>query len=205
MATKTSKTHPYAAIEHRVIDSDSYADLTFSARALLIQITRQLTKDNNGHLQATQKYMKRYGFSVNTLSRAIRELISHGFIYRTKSGGFHRGAAKFAVTWLTVKNTDGIYMAGFKHCSWRDWTPSKNKYRTPKVKPHSIINGELTTPTTPKCETEAHPKSEHIELMPYVSVISGRRYRLHNPLNNPKQKYILGSRLISSNRVSIRQ
>jgi hypothetical protein len=80
--------HPYAAIEHRVIDSDAYADLTFSARALLMQLARQLTKDNNGHLQATHSYMKRYGFSENTLTRAIAELIAHGFIYRTRSGGY---------------------------------------------------------------------------------------------------------------------
>ena len=70
-ATKASTKHPYAAIEHRVIDSSAYADLTFSARSLLLLIARQLTKtNNNGHLQATFSYMERFGFSVNTLSRA---------------------------------------------------------------------------------------------------------------------------------------
>ena len=83
--TKTSTQHPFAALEHRVIDSSAYADLTFSARALLVQIARQLTKtNNNGHLQATFSDMERFGFSVNTLSRATHELITHGFIYKTK-------------------------------------------------------------------------------------------------------------------------
>jgi len=77
---KTITMHPYAAIEHRVIDSTAYADLTYSARSLLVLITRQLTKGNNGHLQATFSYMRRFGLSENTLSRAIRELISHGII-----------------------------------------------------------------------------------------------------------------------------
>ena len=81
---KTSIRHPYAAIEHRVIDSPAYADLTFSARSLLILIARQLGKDNNGRLQATFSYMRRFGFSENTLSRAIQELIAHGLICRTR-------------------------------------------------------------------------------------------------------------------------
>lgn len=60
---KPNTKHPYAAIEHRVIDSPAYIDMTFSARALLLEIARQLTKDNNGHLQATYSYMKQHGFS----------------------------------------------------------------------------------------------------------------------------------------------
>ena len=50
---KVSTKHPYAAIEHRVIDSPAYADLTFSARSLLVLIARQLSRDNNGRLHAT--------------------------------------------------------------------------------------------------------------------------------------------------------
>lgn len=187
MTAKKITAHPYAAIEHRVIDSHAYADLTFSARSLLTLITRQLSKDNNGHLQATFTYMERYGFSVNTLSRATHELITHGFIYKTKSGGFHQGAAQFAVTWLTVKNTDGIFMQGFRPCAWREWQPSEKKSRPPKVRKYSLKNGERTPITTPKNEAEPPPKSEHIELMPCRGVFTGlqpqeksiRRKRMH--------------------------
>jgi len=161
---KTSIKHPYAATEHRVIDSPAYADLSYAARSLLVAITRQLTKDNNGHLQATFKYMERLGFSVNTLSRATKELIAHGFIYRTKSGGFHQGAAQFAVTWLPITNKQGIYLAGFQPCAWRDWLPTEKKSRPPKVRACSLKNGELTPPSTPIKEAEPPPKSEHNEL-----------------------------------------
>jgi hypothetical protein len=41
--TKASTKHPYAAIEHRVIDSPAYADLSYAARSLLVSITRQLS------------------------------------------------------------------------------------------------------------------------------------------------------------------
>ncbi len=177
MAMKTTMKHPYAATEHRVIDSPAYADLTFSARSLLVLITRQLTKENNGHLQATFSYMGRFGFSVNTLSRATHELIAHGFIYKTKSGGFHQGAAKFCVTWLTVKNTHGIFMAGFNPCAWRGWIPPEKKSRPPKVMAHSIKNGELTTPAHPKSEAIPPPKSEHNEYVPIGGVVSEHQAR----------------------------
>ena len=123
--------HPYAAIEHRVIDSDAYADMTYSARSLLLLIARQLTKDNNGHLQATFSYMRRFGLSENTISRAIRELISHGMIYRSRSGGYQLGAAQYAVTWLPIRNKEGLFLNGFVPCAWRHWTPTK-KNSTPK-------------------------------------------------------------------------
>ncbi len=168
---KTSGKHPYAAIEWRVIDCSAYADLTFSARALLVQIVRQLTKTNNGHLQATFSDMERFGFSVNTLSRATHELIGHGFIYKTKVGGFHQGAAQFAVTWLSVTNTHGIFMQGFKSCAWRDWQPEK-KTRAPKVNTHSIKNGEQTPPIDPKSDAIPCPKSEHIVVVPIGGNVS---------------------------------
>lgn len=171
MAAKISTKHPYAAIEWRVIDSPAYADLTFSARALLVQIARQLTKSNNGHLQATFTDMERFGFSVNTLSRATHELITHGFIYKTKVGGFHQGAAQFAVTWLSVSNTHGIFMQGFKSCAWRDWQPEK-KSRAPKVRACSLKNGEQTPPTVTKSEAVPPPKSEHIVFVPIGGDIS---------------------------------
>lgn len=174
MATKRIK-HPYAAIEHRVIDSEAYADLTYAARALLIQIARQLTKDNNGHLQATFSYMKRFGFSENTLSRAISELIAHGIIFRTRSGGYQQGAAKYAVTWLPIsKITDGLFLHTFKPCAWRDWKPETKKSRPPNLRETNRKNGELTTLSTPKNVAMPPPKNEDIELMPCSSVLDAQ-------------------------------
>lgn len=138
---KLSSKHPYAAIEHRVIDSPAYADLTFSAQALLVVLARQLTKDNNGHLQATYKYLQPRGYdSEHTVSRAINDLVAHGMIYRTRSGGFHQGAAQYAVTWLPITKKGGLFLQGFKPCAWRDWQPEMKKTRPPKVQSSSCIN-----------------------------------------------------------------
>jgi len=135
MPARTSTKHPYAAIEHRVIDSPAYADLTFSARSLLVLLTRQLTKNNNGHLQATLTYMHRFGFSNRTLARAIKELIVHGMVYRSRMGGYQKGASQFAVTWLSITNREGLFLEGFKPCAWRDWEPAKNKIPPPQNYP----------------------------------------------------------------------
>jgi hypothetical protein len=170
---KYSTKHLYAAIEHRVIDSPAYADLTFSARALLIQIARQLSKDNNGRLQATHSYMRQYGFCENTLSRAIRELIAHGMIYRTRSGGYQQGAAQYAVTWLSLcSQRDGLFTDSFKSCAWHHWEPTRKKTPPSNLRYGSIKNGELTGSTTPKFKAVPPPKTEDIELMPCSSALS---------------------------------
>lgn len=169
-APKVSTKHPYAAIEHRVIDSPAYADLGFSARALLVMLTRQLTKDNNGHLQATYSYMRRFRFSENTLSRGVHELIEHGMICRTRSGGYQQGAAQYAVTWLPVKIRQGLFLDGFKLGAWRDWPPAEKKSPPSKLRDTHRKNGEWTMPTPPKSEADSPPKSEDNELIPCIGV-----------------------------------
>jgi len=57
-------------------------------------------------------------------------------------------------------------MQGFKSCAWREWEPEQKKSRPPKVRTHSLKNGERTPTTTPKSEAIPPPKSEHIELVP---------------------------------------
>lgn len=165
-APKSGVKHPYAAIEHRVIDSPAYADLTFSARSLLVLLTRQLSRDNNGKLQATFSYMSRYGFAENTLSRAIGELIAHGMIHRTRSGGYQQGAAQYAVCWLPVKDKTGLFLQGFNPCAWRDWKPAEKKSRPPKLRETHLKNGKWTALTTPIFEGGSPPKIEDNVLIP---------------------------------------
>lgn len=167
MTAKSSTKHPYAAIEHRVIDSPAYASLSFSARALLLLITRQLSKDNNGHLQATYSYIHRFGFnSEHTISRCIKELIAHGMIYRTRSGGYQQGAAQYAVTWLSITNKDGLFLAGFKPCAWRDWKPDEKKSPPAKMQDTHCKNGIRTAPATAKSAARYPLKSADNELIP---------------------------------------
>jgi hypothetical protein len=121
-------THPYAAIEHRIIDSEACADLKPQSFRLLVIMCRELTAHdaNNGHLQATWSYTRKRGMgSENTLRAAIADLIAHGFIYRTKSRGPNKQWAKYAVTWKSIKNKEGLYLHAFLPDAWKDWKPTK--------------------------------------------------------------------------------
>lgn len=135
---KTTTKHPYAATDHRVIDSPAYADLSHSACRLMTILTRQLSKDNNGNLQATFAYCQPRGIgSEHTLRDAIADLIAHGFIYRTRSHGANKAWARYAVTWLPIPKRDGLFLAGFTPCAWRDWQPGDKKSRGQKVQDQS--------------------------------------------------------------------
>ena len=138
---KLSTKHPYAAIDHRVIDSAAYADLSHSGCRLMVILCRQLTKDNNGNLQATFAYCQPRGIaSEHTLRAAIADLIAHGFIYRTRSHGANKAWARYAVTWLSVTKKDGLFLAGFVSCAWRNWIPetdTEKKSSLPKLQDQS--------------------------------------------------------------------
>lgn len=169
-AAKTTTKHPYAAIEHRVIDSPAYADLTFSARSLLQLLARQLTKDNNGHLQATHSHMERFGLSDRTLTRAIQELIAHGFVYRTRCGGYQQGASQYAVTWLKVTRRDGLFLDGFLPCAWRHWEPDEKKSPPANLRYFNRKNGDRLLVAQAKFTVSKDAKITDNELMPVVAV-----------------------------------
>jgi hypothetical protein len=164
----TSKTpHPYAAIEHRVIDSEAFADLSPSAVHLLVLIARQLTKTNNGHLQAAYSYVRRFGVgSEHTLARSIKQLISHGFIYRTKMGGYQQGPSLYAVTWLPITQRQGLFLHGYKPCAWRNW--EQEKIPPTKMQPPSCKNGQQPRPATAQTAGAPPTRIADYELMPVV-------------------------------------
>lgn len=132
---KSKVKHPYAAIEHRVIDSPAFADLKGSAVKLLLILARQLNQhQNNGHLQATWSYCRKFGIrSEDTLRAAIVSLIKHGLIHRTRSSGSHKQWARYAVTWLPIKDRDGLYLHAWQFDAWKDWVPEKKS--TPRKLP----------------------------------------------------------------------
>lgn len=164
---KPSTIHPYAAIEHRVIDSPAYADLTHSACRLLTLIARQLTKNNNGQLQATFCWCKERGIrSEHTLRDAIADLIAHGFIYRTRSHGANKAWARYAVTWLPIKNREGLFLDGFKPYAWREWNPTDKKSSRQKVQEQSGRKCSFTIENPAESAGTRPAENADYELMP---------------------------------------
>jgi DNA-binding HxlR family transcriptional regulator len=141
---KPGNTHPIAAIEKRVLDSEAYADLTFAARAALIELAKALPKGGNGHVFIARAKWAAAGFSSKTVTRALAELVSHGIIYKTKSGGIGRGCSTYALTWLPITKKDGLYLQGFTACAWRNWQKDPKKNARDKFTHIAVENIPLT-------------------------------------------------------------
>ena len=170
-APKMSTKHPYAAIEHRVIDSPAFASLRPSSVLLLLLMARQLTRENNGHLHAAFKWCANFGIgSEHTLQNAIAQLIAHGFIYRTRSHGANGAWAKYAVTWLPVKNRNELFLSGFVLCAWRNWQPTEKKTTRQKVQDQSSRKCSFTPEHPAESAGNRGAKSAGNELMPCSAV-----------------------------------
>lgn len=171
---KTLTKHPYAAIEHRVMDSPAFADLKPTAVKLLLLLVRQLTKTNNGHLQASFKWCHRYGIgSEHTLRDALAELIGHGFIYRTRSHGANGAWARYAVTWLPITNREGLFLAGYVACAWRDWDEKQKKSSQQKLPEQSSRKCSFTPEHPAESAGSAPAETADYELMPCSSAVAG--------------------------------
>jgi hypothetical protein len=99
----------YIALPHVVIDSPSYRALGHPARALLIDIARQYTGNNNGRLVACAKYLRPLGWNSNdTVSRALAELRAQALLIETRMGMRPNRAAWFALAWYSLDKADGM-------------------------------------------------------------------------------------------------
>lgn len=191
---KVSASHPIAALEKRIIDSTAYADLTFSARAVLFLLCRNLEKNRNGHIQLSEKQAADNGIERKTLRRAFSDLIAHQLIVMTWRGGKIQGSCnKYGLTWMPIKDRKGIHSDHFKLESWRDWKPERNKTGCRNSPQDSAQNVPLTATSIPKMSPTPGVKKGPIEVMPYTAVKTPlyraaitKNRRLHDHTNSPR-------------------
>lgn len=169
-APKYSTKHPIAAIEKRIIDSPAFADLSFSARAVLLLLARNLEKGRNGHIQLSERQSAENGIERKTLRRALQDLIAHQLIVMTWRGGKVQGSCnKYALTWMQVKDRAGIHADHFKLDAWRDWQKSQcNKTACPKCPQDSTQNVPLSEISVPKMSPTPGDKKGPIEVIRHI-------------------------------------
>ena len=98
----------FIALPWSVVDSPAYMELSYPAKALLIEIDRQYVRDNNGRMLASRAYLKKRGWkSQDVITRALRELINAQFIHKTVQGHRPNKASWFAVTWRRLDRIAG--------------------------------------------------------------------------------------------------
>lgn len=88
-------------------NSPGFAQLSFAASRLLIDIASQYHGKNNGDLGCSWQSMRRKGWrSRTTLKKAKAELLQAGFIETTRKGGFHNGPSLYALCWSPIDEKD---------------------------------------------------------------------------------------------------
>ena len=102
-----SKTPPFVMLRKDVITSEQYANLSYKAIKLLIDVLEQYNGNNNGDLCITMSVMKKKGWrSSGTLHSAKNELSEKGWIVLTRQGGRHK-CSLFAVTMHPIDECGG--------------------------------------------------------------------------------------------------
>lgn len=139
---------PFIALPWVVLDSIAYSTLSHPARSLLIEIARQLGRDNNGRLLTSAKHLSKRGWkSSDVIQRAKKELIEKGFIFETVKGHRPNKASWYAVTWHTLDKHPG-YDAGTME-AWRDAKggyAKMNNLKITKIIPSQGISKSITAP-----------------------------------------------------------
>ena len=156
----------FVALPWAVLDSPAYLSLSMHARALLLEVARQFTRDNNGWLLLSRAHMAGRGWnSSDMLTKAKRELLDAGFIFETVKGQRPNKAARYAVTWRALDRHPGYdvgSMEGFQRGAYRLKEPVQI---APLVPPHgteknaSLVpsHGPRDRPIAPPHGTERGP------------------------------------------------
>jgi len=114
----------FVALPFSVIDSTAYRGLSVHARALLIDIARQLRGDNNGSLLCSRAHMAPLGWKSNDmLTKARDELVAAGLLFQTVQGHRPNRASWYAITWLGLDKLNGYdaeAVATFRRSAYRD-------------------------------------------------------------------------------------
>ena len=91
----------YITLPISVLDSKTYQALSFSARAMLIDVFSQFKGENNGSLVACDKFLKPRGWrSKATIFKTINELRESGLLILTRQGMRPNKASLYGVAWF---------------------------------------------------------------------------------------------------------
>ena len=130
----------YVQLPHEVLNHQNFTGLSGNAVKLLLDLYSQYRGKNNGDLSAPWSRMSKRGWrSKGTLHRAIKELLTFGWIKISRYGGLNR-CSLYAVTFKAVDECGGKLDIPSTQTAPGDWNEIKNA--TPYVY-------QLGTPTVP--------------------------------------------------------
>lgn len=121
----------FSAIPHDVLDSPAFLSLSFSAKALLLELARQYLGNNNGKLICTEAKLQSRGWKKGSgvITRAKRELLQTGLIFETCKGARPNKASWYALTWYDLEKLAGYdpEAENFKRRTYADYKPKNSE------------------------------------------------------------------------------
>lgn len=110
-----------------IANAPAWLALSFSARALYMQLRVKLKGSNNGNIDATLTTLRHAGFkSPSTLAKALRELETVGLMAKTRQGGITAGGRLCNLYRFTDKPAYEFPKLGLPACGatkdWLAWT-----------------------------------------------------------------------------------
>ena len=178
-ASEKAEAKRFVQIKTVVLMSDAWRDCEFSARCAFIELSSRLQWAsgqpeplNNGRLWLSRDEWKKADFATATVSRATKQLIKVGLLYRTRAGGIGRGCSEYALTcYPLTKDTSGLFCSGFRKDAWAKYVapapePEPEKTRESKVNRDRFKNDSLPPENGDyqiKSEPDTRIKFEHQE------------------------------------------
>lgn len=99
----------FVCLPHDVMDTLAWKRLSCVSQAVWLQFARVHNGSNNGRIAMSERTLgERLNVSKNTASRAINELVTFGFLVRTRASSFigKRIAAEYLMTHVADDRTD---------------------------------------------------------------------------------------------------
>ena len=177
--------------------SDAWRDCNYAARCVYMELSARLQwasgqsePINNGRLWLSRAEWDRAGFAPATVTRATKQLVKVGLIYRTRSGGIGRGCSEYALTcYAPTKDTTGLFLHGFRKDAWSKYvlTPVQKKNRGSKMNrdrfkndslPHENDDKEIKFEQVPVIKS-VHQESKSTTLQ--ITSSAGTKYEAHSP------------------------
>ena len=121
---RSKRSKRFVMLEHFLLNSRAWRDLTLAARSAFIEIARQYSPGNNGRLAISGRMLAaELPMSRQSATRVLQELTGHGFIEPMKQGGFNvkSGTARASEWRLTLHKCDVTgEAASHAYMKWQD-------------------------------------------------------------------------------------
>lgn len=171
----------FVALPWAVLDCPAYARLSMHGRALLLEVARQLVRDNNGRLLLSRAYMGKRGWkSADMLTKAKCELLQGGFIHQTVQGHRPNKASWYAVTWRVLDRHPGYDVGAvetFERSAYNKGSPLKNTVLSP---PHGTGSAK-TVPSHGTSSLAAVPHHGPIKALCSPTSVPPHGHHLEKP------------------------